>query len=81
MVEEDALGPAFRGIATVTTLINSRPPERRSSVAVMRAASVGESSPGLTATRKLSRSVSGARAEATSQESSHDVPVGSSTPK
>jgi hypothetical protein len=52
----------------------------RSSVAVMRAASVGDCRPGRTATRKRSRSVSGTSAEAITQESSHDRPVGSSTP-
>ncbi len=41
------------GSPPVTTLISRRPPDRRSSVAVMRAATVGGCSPGLTATRKL----------------------------
>jgi len=69
------------GSPPVTTLINRRPPDSRSSVAVMRAARVGESSPGRTATRKRSLSVSGTSAEATSQESSQERPVGNRTPK
>ena len=46
----------------------------------MRAATLGVCRPGRTATRKRSRWVSGASAEATTQESSHERPVGSSTP-
>ena len=53
----------------------------RSSVAVMRAATLGDCRPGRTATRKRSRSVHGATAEAMTQESSQLRPVGSSTPK
>ncbi len=50
-------------------------------MAAMRADMEGWFSPGRTATRKRSRRVSGTMAEATTQESSHDFPVGSSTPK
>ena len=53
----------------------------RSSVAVMRAATAGSCSPGRTATRKRRRRVSGTMAEAMTQLSSQDRPVGSSTPK
>ena len=68
------------GSPPVTTLIRRRPFDSRSSVAVMRAATVGGCSPGLTATRNFSRSVEVSIAEATIQESSQLLPVGSSTP-
>ena len=72
---------ASTGSPPVTTLISSRPFEMRSSVAVMRAATAGSCKPGRTATRNLNRSVSGTMADAMTQESSQDCPVGSSTPK
>jgi hypothetical protein len=49
-------------------------------VAVMRAASVGDRSPGRTATRKRRRRVSGASADAMTQLSSQLRPVGSNAP-
>ncbi|SVJ77601.1 Uncharacterised protein [Klebsiella pneumoniae] len=64
----------------MTTLISRRPPDRRSRVAAIRAETVGETIPGRIATRKRRRSVSGASAEATTQESSQERPVGISTP-
>ena len=52
----------------------------RSSVAVIRAATVGDCNPGRTATRKRRRSVCGASADATTQESSQLFPVGNRAP-
>ena len=70
------------GSPPVTTLISSRPladaVERRRHARREGWATAG---PGRTATRKRSRSVSGASADATTQESSQLRPVGSSTPK
>ena len=48
------------GSPPVTTLISNRPFDTRSSVAAMRAATLGDCRPGRTATRKRSRSVHGA---------------------
>jgi hypothetical protein len=61
-------------------LSNTRPADRRSRVAVIRAAVVGATIPGRTATKNRSRSVSGASAAATIQASSHERPVGKRTP-
>ena len=47
----------------------------------MRADMEGSFRPGRTATRKRKRRVSGTMAEATTQLSSQDLPVGSRTPK
>ncbi len=68
------------GSPPVTTLMSSRPSESRSSVAVIRAASVGDNRPGRTAIRKRSFSVKGASADATTQLSSQLRPVGINTP-
>jgi hypothetical protein len=55
------------------------PWDSRSKVAVMRAASVGDMTPGRTATRNLSRFVLGTNVDATTHASSQEFPVGNST--
>lgn len=59
---------------------SSRPPDSRSNVDAMRAAVAGAIMPGRIATRYLSRCVAGMSAEAATQASSQERPVGSSTP-
>ncbi len=68
------------GSPPVTTLINTRPPESRSKVAVMRAARLGDTKPGRTATRNFIRRVAPISADAVTQASSHERPVGRSAP-
>jgi hypothetical protein len=61
-------------------LSSSRPFEIRWKAAAICADSVGEVTPGRKATRNLRFRVSRTRADVTSQASSHQVPVGVSTP-
>jgi hypothetical protein len=80
VVEEHTVAARFVAVPPTTTLTSTRPRLRRSSVAVMRAAAVGETTPGRTATRKRSFSVTEAIAPATTHGSSHERPVGTNTP-
>jgi hypothetical protein len=57
-----------------------RPLLNRSKVAAIRAARLGETNPGLTATKKRIRLVLAARKEAVTQASSQERPVGNSAP-
>ena len=59
---------------------STRPSENRCNVAVCWAASVGGTNPGRKATRNFSLSVSASSADAVNHASSHQVPVGVSTP-
>jgi hypothetical protein len=77
---ERAVAAVLLRIAAGDDIVEHTTAASRSSVAVMRAACVGESTPGRPATRNLRRSVNGASAEARSQESSQARPVGISTP-
>lgn len=58
----------------------TRPPDSRWNVPAICAASVGEMTPGRNATRNFSLLVSRISAAVVSQASSHQVPVGVSTP-
>jgi len=80
VADEYAVGGSSLRSPPATTLISRRPSERRSKVAAMRAAKVGDEMPGRTATRNLSRRVKGMTLEATTQASSQRLPVGSRTP-
>ena len=62
------------GSPPVTMLISSRPFDRRSNVAAMRAATPGETSPGRTATRNFIALVDAISAEEMIQASSQDRP-------
>jgi hypothetical protein len=64
----------------VTTLSSSLPRDRPWNVPAMCAASVGDVIPGRNATMYFSRSVSLVSAAVTSHASSHQTPVGVSTP-
>src|SRR5690606_40067674 len=66
------------GSQPVNRLKRARPLDRRSRVAAWRAATVGEMTPGRSATRNLRRWVTGISEAATSQESSQERPVGRS---
>ena len=68
------------GSPPATTFTSTRPPENRSSVAVTRAANDGSVRPGRTAIRNRTRLVNPTSEDATTQESSHDRPVGISMP-
>ena len=68
------------GSPPVTTFSSRRPPEMRWNAAAICADRVGLVTPGRNATRNLSRRVSRISAEVTNQASSHQVPVGVSTP-
>ncbi len=80
VADEQPIAAVLDWVPARDDVIRRRPFEIRSSVAVMRAATVGDCRPGRTATRNFSFSVSGAREEATIQLSSQLRPVGSSAP-
>jgi hypothetical protein len=67
MRQEDAIALVLDGITAGDDIDRKRPFDTRSSVAVMRAATLGDCSLGRTATRYRSRLVHGATAEATTQ--------------
>ena len=81
MLPERAVAAVLLGVATKTTVMSARPLESRSSVDLMRAACVGDCTPGRTAARNVSPSVKGASAEAISQESGKPRRSGSARPR
>jgi hypothetical protein len=64
----------------VTTLINNLPPDKRSKVAAILAATATEVNPGRIATKKRIWRVRGSKEDATIQASSQERPVGSNAP-